>query len=105
MKRNYAIIFIAIFSVLLPETAAAQNLSRAELLDMASQRGTCGERAAVDAYYSEDGRILVVCGDPEGFVPVVGALGLGAGAAAAAGVALLGAAAGGGGGSAPPSTD
>ena len=82
--------------------AAAQELPREVILDAASRQGLCGVQTPVDAWY-ENGQHKVRCGDPTGFVPAIGALGLGAGTVAAGiGLAVLAAT---GGGGATPSTE
>lgn len=84
---------------------AAGKMTKEELIAYATERKACGEeRTVVDAFYKDETgkRIGVTCEDATGFVPAVGALGLGGGAAAAAaGVGLLAIAGGGGGGSTP----
>lgn len=88
-------------SCALPVASNAQQMTEAQLIELARENNTCGERFPVAARYTDDNRVAVTCSDDaEGFVPVA-ATGLGLGgagaAAAAAGLGLAALAAGGGG--------
>lgn len=65
---------------------SAQQMSQDELIQWATDRGTCGENAVVGAKYLDDGRVQVTCGRA------------GTRSAAAGGGALAGGLAAGGGG-------
>ncbi len=104
MKNSvFASMTIALISVIPLAAQAAAPLSEAELMQLPAVVAHCGDRVVAKAEYTDQTykSVAVTCQDAEGFVPLVGALGLGgAGAAAAAGIALV-AVAGGGGGSTP----
>lgn len=96
-------IAVSLISVAPMAAFAASPLSEAELMVLPAVVAKCGDRVVASAKYTDETykEVAVTCKDAEGFVPLVGALGIGgAGAAAAAGLALV-AAAGGGGGSTP----
>jgi hypothetical protein len=98
--------FVSAFVVLaavLPLTAQAQQrLSEERLIQLATERNTCGGRVVLGANYVENAanRVVVSCGefaggaDAQGFVPVAGLGVVGAGAAAA-GLVLVAASGGG----------
>lgn len=97
---------LALFSSMSFAAYAAEQMTKEELIQYATDKNACGEdKAVLDAYYKDTGAIGVKCGDATGFVPLLGALGVGAGGAAAAvGIALVAAASGSGSGSTPDTT-
>lgn len=101
MKKS-ALLGVALVLALPAVGHAQQRMTEPELIQLATDRGVCGDRTVASARYvnDTDNRVVVTCGDePTGLVPVAG-LGLaGAGAAAALGLAAV--AAGGGGGATP----
>jgi len=91
-------------SLAMPLAAQAGGVGRmteAQLIQNATDRGVCVDRSVVSARYVNDteNRVAVVCGDAEGFVPLVaaGLGGLGGVGAAVAAVAIAAVAAGGAG--------
>lgn len=103
---NKVILAALTLSVSMPFAAvAAEQMTKEELIQYATDKKACGDTLAVlDAYYKDNGAIGVKCGEATGFVPLLGGLAGAGGAAAAAGIALTAAAIGGGGGSTPDTT-
>ena len=95
-------------TVTLPVPALAQQrLSEQQLIALAVERRICGDRGVASARYvnETENRVVVICDDATGLVPLAAAgLGAGAGGIVAAGALALAAAAAGGGGGATPST-
>ncbi|HRK42792.1 MAG TPA: hypothetical protein PLH11_07115 [Gemmobacter sp.] len=95
---KYALLCVSMFFA--ATSAMAADMNKDQLLQLATDRKTCGEAQPVDAYYDPPGGkvVKVVCSEKAaGFIPAVGGLGaLGAGGAAVAGLALVASAAGGG---------
>lgn len=83
----------------------AQQMSQEQLIQWATDRGTCGENSVVDAKYLDDGRVQVTCGHTgagaaAGGAALAGGLaGTGGALAAVVGVVVVAAAAGAGGSS------
>ncbi len=93
-------------SFLLPLGAQANThrMTEDQLIQLATERGTCGDRAVLSARYvnETENRVMVTCDDAEGYVPLAAGLGAG-GTGAAVGLVLLVAIAAGAGGSTPDS--
>lgn len=95
-KITFAAVTLA---CVLPMAATAQQMTEAQLIQLALEQNTCAPRFPVAARYTDDNRVAITCAaEAEGFVPLAAAgLGLGGAGLAVAGVGLAALAAGGGG--------
>lgn len=105
MKKIVHASLALVLSANLPGIAAAERLSREELIVYAMEKDVCGDVGVSDAYYVDgsSNQVKVICGRAGGAMAM--SEGIGAGGAAAAGLlVLLAIGAGGGGGGTPATT-
>lgn len=96
MKTCGSILAAALMAAALPVAVQAQQLTAEQLIQLATERGTCGDLVPVAARY-EGGRAIVSCGAAPGTTPPVGMAGAGGLGATAAGMAVFAGLVGGGG--------